>query len=41
MAEEFDRCDKVRWSVQSSFRVKKWRMLLRSASEDPALSRFL
>lgn len=39
--EGFERCDKLRWSVQSSFRVKRWRMLLRSASEDPTMSRFM
>lgn len=31
----------ARWSLQSSFRVKKLRMLLRSASEDPSLSRLI
>lgn len=40
---QFDRFGRIRYSLQSSFRMKKWRTMLltRSASEDPDLSKFL
>lgn len=39
---QFDRFTRIRYSLQSSFRLKKLRtmLLMRSASEDPTMSKF-